>query len=201
MSAPAVRRRLWPGVDQLLLRSLIPLGVLVSLVAATGAGARPTQWVQAGIVVLAVVTTVRPDSGPATVALLGSAYVWTLAPETLSPLVLLGAAGMLLAHVAALLAAQAPALSDVDLAQVRLWAGRALLLWLGAVVVWGLDRAAVRAGRREVGVRRWADRAERGQRAHDLVAAGRPRSGPGGGPEGQYQPWPCLKDHAEHALP
>ena len=41
--------------------------------------------------------------------LAGAAYVWAPAPETLSPLVLVAAAGMVLAHVSALVAAQGPA--------------------------------------------------------------------------------------------
>ena len=45
---------------------------------------------------------------------------------------------MLLTHVGALLAAQGPALVALDLAQARLWAGRAVLLLLAAAAVWGL---------------------------------------------------------------
>ncbi len=140
MSAPAQRRRVWPGVDQFLLRSLVPLGVLTCLVAAAAAGSRPAEWVQAGVVVLALFSALRPDSGLVGVALLGSAYAWAVAPESLSPLVLVGVAGMLLTHVAALLAAQGPALVAVDLGQTRLWARRSLVLWLGAAAVWGLAR-------------------------------------------------------------
>ena len=133
-------RRLWPGGDQILLRGLVPLGVLISMVAAIAAGGRPAQWVQLVVVALSLVATLRPDSSVATGALLGSTYVWTTAPQTLTPLLLVGAAGMLLTHVAALLAAQGPALVALDPAQARRWTGRAGLLLLAAATVWGLAR-------------------------------------------------------------
>jgi hypothetical protein len=47
-------------------------------------------------------------------------------------------AGMLLSHLAALVAAQGPALLLVDGRQVRLWLGRGALLWLAATFVWVL---------------------------------------------------------------
>ena len=75
--------------------------------------------------------------------LAGAAYVWALAPETLSPLVLVAAAGMVLAHVSALLAAQGPARMALDGVQVRRWAARGLLLWFAAAVVWGLSVVVV----------------------------------------------------------
>jgi hypothetical protein len=73
--------------------------------------------------------------------LAGAAYVWALAPETLSPLVLVAAAGMILAHLSAQVAAQGPARMRVDGVQVRRWAARGMLLWMAAAVVWGLTVA------------------------------------------------------------
>ena len=82
------RRRLYPDPFQVALRLMVLVGVLVALAAAIEAGARPSGWVQAATVGLAVVTTFRPESVAGVVALGGTAYVWALSPEPLSPLVL-----------------------------------------------------------------------------------------------------------------
>jgi hypothetical protein len=55
--------------------------------------------------------------------------------------VLVVVAGMLCSHLAALVAAQGPALLLVDGRQVRLWLGRGTLLWLAAAAVWSLALA------------------------------------------------------------
>jgi hypothetical protein len=134
----APRRRLWPGPDQVALRALVVGGVVTALGAAGLAGAHPAGWVLAGIVGLATINALRPDSVAGVVALGGSAFVWALAPEPLSPLVLVVAGGMVLAHVSALVAAQGPALIGVDGRQVWLWLRRGVVLWLAALAVWGL---------------------------------------------------------------
>jgi hypothetical protein len=142
MSMPQVEmRRIYPEFDQLLLRALVVIGGATSIVAAQAAGARPASWLQSVVLGLAVLTAVRPESTAGVGLLGGAAYTWALAPETLSPLVLLAAAGMVLAHVSALVAAQGPARMRVDRAQVRRWAARGLLLWLAAASVWGLSVA------------------------------------------------------------
>jgi hypothetical protein len=92
---------------------------------------------------LALATAHRPESTAGIGLLALAAYVWATAPETLSPLVLLAAAGMVLAHVAALVAAQGPARMRVDAVQVRRWAARGVLLWLAAAGVWALSVAMV----------------------------------------------------------
>jgi hypothetical protein len=135
------RRRVYPGLDQLSLRLLVLIGAAGAVVAAQAAGAQAGSW-QLGIVFgLAVITAARPESVAGVGLLAGSAYVWALAPETLSPLVLGAVAGMILAHVSALVAAQGPARMAVDGAQVRRWAARGVLLWLLAVAVWSLSVA------------------------------------------------------------
>jgi hypothetical protein len=133
------RRRVLPGVDQVVLRALVVLGTITSLYAAMGAGAHPQPWLQLLLVLLAGLLALRPESPIGIVLLCGTAYAWTEVPRTLSPLVLVVAAGMVVVHVAALLAAQGPLLIRVDPAQVRLWVRRGVLLWLAAAVVWGID--------------------------------------------------------------
>jgi hypothetical protein len=134
----AERKRVYPDVDQFVVRAMVVVGSMTAVVAAQAAGARPAGWEQYVVLGLALLTAFRPESTAGFGLLAGSAYVWALAPETLSPLVLLAVAGMILAHVAALLAAQGPAWMRLDRVQVRRWAGRAVLLWLTAAVVWGL---------------------------------------------------------------
>jgi hypothetical protein len=137
------RRRVYPGLDQLTLRTLVLLGVAAAIVAAQAAGARPGPWEQGIVLGLASVTVVKPESIAGVGMLAGVAYIWALAPETLSPLVLVAAAGMVVAHVSALVAAQGPARMALDAVQVRRWATRSVLLWVAAAVVWGLSVAVV----------------------------------------------------------
>jgi len=137
----AAQRRIYPGLDQLALRTMVVLGAAAVVGAAQAAGARPGLWEQGIVLGLALITAYRPESVAGVGLLAGAAYVWALTPETLSPLVLIAAAGMLLAHLAALVAAQGPARMRVDGVQVRRWAARGLLLEMAAAVVWGLTVA------------------------------------------------------------
>jgi hypothetical protein len=139
----AEARRLYPDLDQVLVRMMVLLGASTAMVAAQAAGARPSIWLQAVVAGLAVLTALRPESVAGTGLLVGTAYTWGLAPETLSPVVLIAAAGMVLVHVSALVAAQGPALVRVDPVQVRRWAVRGVFLWLAAAAVWGLSTGVV----------------------------------------------------------
>jgi hypothetical protein len=139
MSAPARRRPLLPGPDQVVLRSLVVAGVLLALLAAQLAGARPPDWLQVAVTLLAVLGALRPESIAGVLAPCGVCVVWALGPDPLSPLLLAVAAGLVVAHVGALVAAQGPALARVDPAQARRWLVRGVGLWLAALVVWGLD--------------------------------------------------------------
>ena len=194
MSGDTGRRRVYPGLDQLVLRTPVLLGVAAAIVAAQAAGARPGPWEQGIVFGLASITAVRPDSIAGVGMLAGAAYVWALAPESLSPLVLVAAAGMILAHVSALVAAQGPARMGVDGAQVRRWAARGLLLWLAAAAVWGLSVAFDDLPQRRLAY-------ALGLTVLTVIAAGDdPADGlPRGARweldptrKGQYQPAPCL---------
>jgi hypothetical protein len=132
------RRRIYPGLDQVVVRSLVLLGAMTTLVAVQAAGSRPALWVQLVVTGLAVLLAVRPDSSGGAVLLVGVAYLWATVPDPLSPLVLLAAGGLVLAHVAALVAGQGPASMRVDPRQAGLWLARGVLLWLAAAAVWGL---------------------------------------------------------------
>ena len=134
----AEMRRILPGPDQVALRALLVLGVVVALGSAEVAGARVETWVQTCVVLLAVATALRPESIAGVVALGGAAYAWALVPQPLSPLVLVVTAGMVLTHVTALVAAQGPAVARVDRTQAWLWLRRGVALWAAAAGVWGL---------------------------------------------------------------
>ena len=132
------RRRLLPGLDQVALRALVPAGLLVTLAAALAAGAHPPLWERGVLLVVAGATMLAPDSSAPELLLIGQAYLWLQAPESTSALVLVAAAGMVLAHVTAMVAAQGPATMPVDRDAVRRWAARSALVWAAGVPVWVL---------------------------------------------------------------
>lgn len=136
MTPVAGRRRLLPGLDQLALRAVIPAGLLVTVAAAMLAGANPPWWEPALLLVAAAAAMWVPDSSAPALLLLGQGYVWLQTPESTSALVLVASAGMVGAHVTALLAAQGPASMPVDRVAVRRWAARAALVWATGVPVW-----------------------------------------------------------------
>ena len=138
MTTTVRRRRLLPGLDQLALRSVVVVGALATLGAAVAAGATAPIWVAAALLLLALATAVVPDSSAPALLLLAQAYLWLLTPSAASPWVLLAALGMVLAHVAAMVAAQGPATMPVDPGAVRRWAGRAGAVALAGVPVWVL---------------------------------------------------------------
>lgn len=137
-SPVARRRRLLPGLDQVALRVLIPLGLLVTLGAAVLAGAAPPWWEQALLLVTAGAAMVVPDSSAPAMLLLGQGYLWLQTPSSVSALVLLAGAGMVTAHVTAMVAAQGPATMPVDRGAVRRWVARGVLVWAACVPVWAL---------------------------------------------------------------
>jgi hypothetical protein len=141
-SAIGERRRIYPGPDQAVIRGAVVLGAMTSVVSAQVAGARPAGWVLALLIGLTALVAARPESAAGVALLIGVAWLWSTVPDLLSPLVLAVAAGMVLVHVAATVAAQGPPNMRVDGAQARRWLVRGVLLWLAAVTVWGLDTLA-----------------------------------------------------------
>lgn len=125
-----------PGPDQVALRCVVGVGAVAVLVAAAGARATVPVWQQVTLLGLAALTACWPDSSAGTLLLVGSAYVWAGTPESLTPWVLVAAAGMVFAHVAALVAATGPATVKVDSVQLNRWAVRAALVWVSAAVAW-----------------------------------------------------------------
>ncbi|KQW45141.1 hypothetical protein ASC77_20395 [Nocardioides sp. Root1257] len=128
--------------SQLVLRVLIFLGPVVAVLAAGPAGRWPTWWVALGIVVLAGAFAAMPESAVGAAVMLAVLAWWAGAlDDGLHPAVLVAATGLLVAHLAALLAGYGPDRMPVDPALVRLWVRRGALLLLGVPLVWGLALA------------------------------------------------------------
>ena len=139
-STAADARRPLPGFDQLVLRSAIVLGALGALVTVQAAGATPAQWQQVSVLLFALLAAVRPESVAGVVVALWIVGLWAITPDPTAASALGCAGGLVLLHVAALVAAQGPARMAVDGGQVAHWAVRALGLWLAAAAAWGLDQ-------------------------------------------------------------
>ena len=74
-------RRPLPGIDQLVLRSVIVLGALGCLVTVQAAGATPAQWQQVGVLLFALLTALRPDSVAGAVVALWVVGLWATTPD------------------------------------------------------------------------------------------------------------------------
>jgi len=124
--------RAWSG-SQLVCRVLVALLPVVALLVAP---VRPSAAVVAIVAAGSVLWAVFPDLAAGPVVLVSVMAWWALAvPDPVRPSILMAAAALLSAHVAALLAAYAPARGSIHPRLVRTWAGRALLAFLPAPLV------------------------------------------------------------------
>ncbi len=137
-TAAAAARRPLPGIDQLVVRSAVVLGALGALVAVQAAGATPAQWQQVSVLLFALLMAVRPDSVAGAVVTLWVVGLWATTPDPTAASALGCASGLVLLHVAALVAAQGPVRMAVDARQVARWALRGVGLWLAAAAMCGL---------------------------------------------------------------
>lgn len=145
---PPGARRLYPGLDQLVLRSVVVLGALGCLVSVQATGAGLEQWEQLVVLALALLTALRPDSLAGLGLTLWVVILWAGSPVPSTVPVLGCAAGLVVVHVAALLAALGPARMGVDGGQALRWSVRGLELWLAAATVWTIGQllAGARGG-------------------------------------------------------
>jgi hypothetical protein len=126
----------WPA-SQVAARVLILLGPLAGLVAAAVAGFPPPGWVAALIGLLAVGWAFMPESLLGTMCLALVLAWWGVADLVGLPVEsLVAALGLLVAHVAALLAAYGPSDMAIDGRTARLWVTRGALVLIAAPVVW-----------------------------------------------------------------
>lgn len=126
-----------PG--QWVLRATIVVGLMVALLATGLRGAWPAWWLVVLVGGLAVAFSLLPEAPMGTVAtglvLAWWAFAFRDGPH---PQALLGAAGLLTAHVAAVIAGYGPRDLPLDRATVRLWAVRGALVFLAAPAVFAV---------------------------------------------------------------
>jgi len=119
------------------LRLLVLLGPVVALLAQWPSLGAPRPWLIALTVALAAGFALVPESVVGAVVLLLVAFSWVNGLEHRLPLgALVAAAGLLVSHLAALLASYGPARLPVSAPVARLWARRGVLLFLSAPAVW-----------------------------------------------------------------
>jgi hypothetical protein len=126
----------WPA-SQAWARLLMLVGPVVALVAAAVAEVPPPGWVVALVVALAVGWAVMPESLLGTLCLALVLAWWGVADlDGLPPEALFAAVGLLVSHVAAVVAAYGPPEMAIDAPTARLWFGRGAVVLIAAPVVW-----------------------------------------------------------------
>ena len=126
-----------PG--QWALRATVVAGLMVALLATGLRGVWPAWWFALLVVGLAVAFSLLPEAPMGTVATGLVLAWWGFAfRDGPHPQALLAAAGLLAAHVAAVLAGYGPRDLPLDPATVRLWAVRGVLVFLAAPAVFAV---------------------------------------------------------------
>jgi hypothetical protein len=125
------------GVGQLVLRVLVLGGPLVALLSTGLVGVVPAGWLIALVAALAVAFAAMPDSPFGTAVMAVVLAWWGISlRDGLHPQAILAAAGLVTAHVAAVLASYGPATMPLDRAVTRLWVVRGAAVLLAAPAVW-----------------------------------------------------------------
>jgi hypothetical protein len=126
-----------PG--QWALRVTVVAGLLVALLATGLLGVWPAWWLVVLVAGLAVAFSLLPEAPMGTVATGLVLAWWGFAfREGPHPQALLAAAGLLAAHLAAVLASYGPRDVPLDPATVRLWAVRGAVVFLAAPAVFAV---------------------------------------------------------------
>jgi len=126
------------------LRALMVLGPLIAVFARWGSLGAPRPWLVGLVLVLAIGWALAPESVVGAVTLLVVGFSWASSEVTEAPLMALVAAlGMLVGHLAALVASYGPPRLPIAPSVARLWAIRAAVVFVAAPLVWLLT-AAVR---------------------------------------------------------
>jgi len=132
-----VTRGWTPG--QWALRATVVAGLMVALLATGLRGVWPAWWFALLVAGLAVAFSLLPEAPMGTVATGLVLAWWGFAfRDGPHPQALLAAAGLLAAHVAAVLAGYGPRDLPLDPATVRLWAVRGVLVFLAAPAVFAV---------------------------------------------------------------
>jgi hypothetical protein len=124
------------------LRALMVLGPLVAIFARWGSLGAPRPWLVGLVLMLAVGWALAPESVVGAVTLLVVGFSWASSEVTEVPWMALAAAlGMLVAHLAALVASYGPRRLPVAPSVARLWAIRGAVVFAAAPLVWLLTTA------------------------------------------------------------
>ena len=124
------------------LRALMVLGPLVAVFARWGSLGAPRPWLVGLVFMLAVGWALAPESVVGAVTLLVVGFSWASSEVTGAPLpALVAALGMLVAHLAALVASYGPPRLPVAPPVARLWAIRGAVAFGAAPLVWLLTTA------------------------------------------------------------
>ena len=131
------------------LRVTAALGPVVAMLATWPTGHPPRAWLVLLVAGLSIGHGRLPESPIGIVAMALVVVWWGLASgDSVSAWALVAAAGLLVSHVAALVAAYGPDGLGVDPGTVRLWAVRAATVFLIAPAVWAV--ALIVRGRPEL---------------------------------------------------
>jgi hypothetical protein len=124
--------------SQIVLRALVLLGPVVALLATGPAGHWPPWWIVLGVVAMSAGFAARPDSPLGAAVSLAVLVWWTISlSDTVQPEVMLAAAGLVVAHLAALVASYGPNALPVTAATLRRWALRGVLVLATVPATWG----------------------------------------------------------------
>jgi hypothetical protein len=117
------------------------VSVLVALLAGVGVGDTPPPVVVVVVVLGALASAFRPEHLSLSITL-GLVVVWWALElhGSMPAVVLVVAAGLLLAHVGATLLSYGPPSLPLDRGLTLLWVARAGLAWLAALAVWVVAR-------------------------------------------------------------
>jgi hypothetical protein len=122
-------------------RGALVLGLLVSLLAGAPSGYGPPVFLVVVVGLAALLAALYPEGLALPLAMVVVVAWWTFQLHGEMPAaVLVVAAGLTVAHVAAVVLAYGPASLVVDPALALLWCSRAALAWLAALLVWGVAR-------------------------------------------------------------
>lgn len=123
-------------------RLVVVAGSLLALFARTPSMGAPKAWVVLMVLALAAGWALFPESVVGAVTLLVVGFSWATGDSVDVPVgALVGALGMLAAHVAALVLSYGPSRLPIDPGAARLWTLRGAALFGAAVVVWLLALA------------------------------------------------------------